>query len=86
LVFVEDELAAEKLPQELDPVILDEKGYIALVDVFEDEFILHVPGIPKHADHETCVSGNHQFGELPEAVEEEGRRRPFDVLKDLNLH
>lgn len=88
LVFVGDEQAAEKLSKGLDPVILDDKGYIRVVDLFEDELILHVPAIPKHAEGERCVPGDRQFGELPAAVkeDEEGRRRPFEVLKDLNLH
>lgn len=85
LVFVENEQKASELPNELDPVVLDETGQIHVVDLFEDEVILHVPDIPKHSDLTTCKLRQSEFGELPADVEE-GKPNPFEALKNLNLH
>ena len=91
LVFVESEAAARELPKALDPVVLDDAGQIHVVDLFEDELILHVPAIPRHEDGESCTDAELSFGDVPEpgdGAEGDGRRErnPFDVLKDLNLH
>lgn len=85
LVFVEDEEKAEALPNQLDPVILDEQGQIHVVDLFEDELILHVPDIPKHVDIAVCGERETEFGELPAEVSET-KPNPFEALKDLKLH
>ncbi len=85
LVFVENEEKALELPKQLDPVVLDEHGHIHVVDLFEDEVILHVPEIPKHTDMSACNPGPTEFGELPADVEE-GKPNPFEALKNLNLH
>ncbi len=85
LVFVDDEEKAEALPQQFDPVILDEHGNIQVIDLFEDEVILHVPDVPRHLDASTCKMAKTEFGELPVDVEE-GKPNPFEALKDLRLH
>jgi uncharacterized protein len=85
LVFVEDNKTAENLPKQLDPVVLDEHGQIHVVDLFEDELMLHVCDIPKHADSAICKVGQTEFGDLPHDVEE-GKPNPFSALKDLQLH
>lgn len=86
LVFVENEEEANKLPNELDPVVLDEVGQIHVVDLFEDEVILHVPDIPKHSDGTACILRQSEFGEVTAEVEKGGDRNPFEALKNLNLH
>jgi len=87
-VFVESERAARVLPEALDPVVLDENGQIRVVDLLEDELILHVPAIPKHDDLAECTDAERSFGEVEaeSTGDGEGRRNPFDVLKNLNLH
>lgn len=85
LVFVEDEEKAEALPEQFDPVILDEHGNIQVIDLFEDEVILHVPEVPRHSEVSTCEMVKTEFGKLPSDVEE-GKPNPFDALKDLQLH
>ena len=85
LVFVENEEKAEALSDKLDPVILDEHGHIHVVDLFEDEVILHVPDVPRHADSSTCRVAKTEFGNLPTDVDE-SKPNPFDALKDLQLH
>ncbi len=84
LVFVEDEDAAEALPDQFDPVILDENGDMGVYDLFEDEIILHVPAIPKHLDGDLCHVAKTEFGELPKEVSED-KPNPFEALKDLQL-
>ena len=85
LVFVENEEKAEALPDKLDPVIMDEHGHIHVVDLFEDEVILHVPDVPRHAASATCRVAKTEFGDLPSDVDE-SKPNPFDALKDLQLH
>ena len=88
LVFVDGEAAAHDLPQELDPVILDENGQIHVVDLFEDELMLHVPPIPRHPELSSCGEAARHLvdpDEIEEASEDK-RPNPFDALKDLNLH
>lgn len=85
LVFVENDEKAEALPDQLDPVVLDEHGHIHVVDLFEDEVILHVPDVPRHADLSVCRVVKTEFGDLP-AEAEEGKSNPFGALKDLRLH
>jgi len=85
LVFVQDEDRAEALPDPLDPVILDEHGQIHVVDLFEDEVMLHVPAFPRHEDLSACKELKTEFGDLPADVEE-GKPNPFAALKDLQLH
>ncbi len=82
--FAKDEATARAMPDEVDPVVLDDAGQIHVVDLFEDELILHVPSVPKHVESDTCVVKEHSFGEVEESIEPAGRR-PFDVLKKLDL-
>jgi len=99
LVFVDSEQAAQQLAKELDPVVLDETGQIHVVDLLEDELLLHVPEIPKHAGDNACEFQETSFGgpigqsdDQPEKAspdekdDEQSRQRPFDVLKNLNIH
>ena len=53
LVNNQDE--ADALPEELDPVLLADDGMLHVVDMLEDELILQVPTVPKHADVDECV-------------------------------
>ena len=88
LVFVDSEMAANDLPEEFDPVILDENGQIHVVDLLEDELMLHVPPIPRHAEPASCGEAAQHLvdpDELDEALDEK-RPNPFDALKDLNIH
>lgn len=85
LVFVENEEKAEALPDKLDPVLLDEHGHIHVVDLFEDEVILQVPDVPRHAASSGCRVAKTEFGDLPVDAEE-GKPNPFDALKNLQLH
>lgn len=88
LVFVETEGAASELSDDFDPVILDDTGQIHLIDLFEDELILQVPLVIRHPEG-ACESTTRSFGDVaPEATDpgDENRQRPFEALKNLNLH
>ena len=86
LTFVGSEAAARALPEELDPVVLDDAGRITAVAMLEDELILHVPLIARHPDGAVCAPAAASFG--GEAIDdaEPERPRPFDALKKLDLH
>ena len=87
LTFVASEAAAQALPDELDPVVLDDAGQITTVAMLEDELILHVPLIARHAGDADCGPVEASFGgEGIEPEAETERARPFDVLKKLDLH
>ncbi len=88
LVFVDSEAAARALPDDFDPVITDDKGHIHVVDLLEDELILQVPLVTRHPDGQ-CVAAQRSFGDIAPQEAEPGKdkkQRPFDVLKNLNLH
>lgn len=88
LIFVDSEAAAADLPDNLDPVITDDNGQIHVVDLLEDEIILQVPLVTRHPEGQ-CVAARRSYGDIsPQAEEpaESNRQRPFDALKDLNLH
>jgi len=84
LVCVENQAAADALPDELDPVVLDDDGQLHLVDLLEDEALLQLPDIPKHVNDTECRPQEQSFGTVPEATES-GKPNPFGVLKDLKL-
>ena len=85
LTCVESEAAARALAEELDPVVLDDAGRITIVALLEDELILHVPLIARHPEAARCAPPEHSFG--GEGIEPEaGPSRPFDALRNLNLH
>jgi uncharacterized protein len=70
-----------KLPKQFDAVIMEE-GLISLIDVIEDELILSLPAVAKHADgDQNCRSLS---GRLVQEIEvKEQRENPFAVLKSL---
>jgi len=106
LVFAKSLEAAQDLPESMDPVVLDDNGQIHVVDLFEDELILHLPTVARHEQVEQCNLLEHvqvEFGhEASDANDQAMRngsgntddtsnqdgntRRPFDILKNLDLH
>ena len=87
LVFVEDVVAAGALAEGLEPVVLDDTGQIRVIDLYEDELILHVPLIARHAQVADCAELPIEVGSF--VVEDEpgaAKPKPFDVLRKLDLH
>jgi len=84
LVCVASQAEADELPDALDPVVLDDNGQLHLIDLLEDDALLHLPQIPKHTDDEVCKPDDQSFGQLPDTTSEK-KPNPFGVLKDLKL-
>ena len=71
----------EVLPEAYDPVEVDEYGMVNLLQLFEDELLVSLPLVPRHAEDECSVSEDDmQFGKLEPEHE---RPNPFAVLKEL---
>lgn len=61
-IFAKSEQAAHEMPDGFDPVVLDEFGQIHVVDLFEDELILHLPTVAQHDNQETCNANEQLLG------------------------
>lgn len=94
LTFVTNEKSAHALPDELDPVILDDKGQIHIVDMLEDDLILQMPVAPMHDSSVICIengytevkesSAPHTGGESSSGDNPNRKQKnPFEVLKNL---
>ncbi|MBS9425613.1 23S rRNA accumulation protein YceD [Photorhabdus caribbeanensis] len=72
---------AEALPEEYEPIDVNEFGEIDLLAMIEDEIILSLPVVPVH-DSEHCEVSEAEmvFGELPLEAE---KPNPFAVLASL---
>jgi len=72
------------IPEGYEEIELDEKGYVNLYDLIEDEILLSLPMIPLHKPEE-CHSPRFQFGHLnAEAIAKaEEKDNPFSVLSVL---
>ncbi len=86
LAFVESDFAEEQLPDAVEGVRLAEGERLLLAELLEDEALLALPGIPRHADTQ-CAAGmmpaepETAAEPLPEETEEEDN--PFAVLATL---
>lgn len=71
------------LPDAYEAIYYDENGEVNLHEIVEDELILTLPQIAKHAIEE-CHQRKYElsFGEIEE---EEQRPNPFDALVNLKL-
>ena len=83
LALVSDESKADLLPEEFEPLMLDEDNRINIPAMLEDELLLAMPLV---ALHETDCSDYLQEQKERQASEEEQalkKDNPFSVLKDL---
>ena len=77
LAAVRTEQEFEQLPRDLDPLLLED-GEIALEQLIEDELLLLLPIIPRHAEHDCSSSWSNTPGQsVEDAV------KPFAVLSEL---
>ena len=72
--------AAAELPSYYDAIELDENGEVNLRELVEEELLLVIPLIPRHALDACTAKADSTWGELPE---EHDKPNPFDVLKQL---
>lgn len=84
LAVVESEAEAERLPEELDPLL--DLGRVKTAEVVEDELLLALPLVPKHRagdrackPPETGLKSHDNETETSESV----RENPFAVLAKL---
>ncbi len=78
-VFTKSLEEAQALPDTSpDPVVLDENGQIHVVDLFEDELILHLPTVARHEQIEECeASGHVLFIDAAQAESMDGAPEPL---------
>ncbi|MDF1764340.1 MAG: YceD family protein [Oleibacter sp.] len=72
---------AKKLPRYLEPVEMDEKGYLDVYAAVEDEVLLCLPDFPMHEQGE-CQAFISDQGDN-ESADEFKRENPFEVLAQL---
>jgi len=83
LVVVDSDKATETLPEEMEPLVTDERGHLRAVDLLEDELLLALPIVAKHADEHDCV-GNFVYKAQPIAPAPQApRSNPFAALAGL---
>jgi len=58
-VFAKTEEEAHRIPERFDPVVLDDKGQIHVVDLFEDELILYLPTVARHETEARCEASGY---------------------------
>lgn len=87
--FSDSEAAADELPEALDPVLVDEKGDVHVIDMFEDELILQLPLSTLHAEGEQCVPLQRTVESSTDAKGGQKTHQPFsdlgNMLKDRGL-
>jgi uncharacterized protein len=86
LAVVEGLDEARTLPEHYDPLLVEER-LIRPADLIEDELILAVPAIPRHAEG-LCQPPSRASAEAADGPAEQGgdahgKRRPFAVLASL---
>ncbi len=90
LVFATSEKVADAMPDDLEPVMLDDEGCISLAEMLEDEVLLHLPAVARHQTEEECSFENIPFPQHKvdvDVMNEPPRRKenPFAVLKDIKF-
>lgn len=82
LTFVENEAAAQGLPDAMDPVVLDDDGFIDVVGMLEDELMLQLPVVPRHEMGSDECAAKFDAQDSQAAVAPP-TRKPFAVLENL---
>jgi len=72
---------AEGLPEEYDPLMLED-ALLHPLDLIEDELILAIPPAPRHAEAE-CAVKMEDFQQEPRVEPEAAQDNPFAVLANL---
>jgi uncharacterized protein len=82
LGVVEDLAAADRLPAELDPLLIE--GPTSVREMVEDELILALPVVAMH-EHAQCPAREVLEQYVPQAGSSDGEERhnPFAILTSL---
>ena len=76
LGLVHSEAEADRLPEDYEPLLVPE-GVISVAELVEDELLLALPPIPRHADERDCEANGYR---APDRVEQD---QPFAALASL---
>lgn len=85
LGLVHSEQNAEHLAEGYEPLVLEQPS-ISLKDMVEDELMLALPIVPKHAPEECGAERSHFVSKEDEErsdAQDEGRQHPFSGLDEL---
>ncbi len=82
LVVIEDVAEQEELPEEYEPVLVEERR-LALVDLVEEELLLAVPQVPVNPEAGELDLPDYASTEVSSGAEEEPSHRPFEGLAGL---
>ena len=80
LGLVQTEVEADRLPDDYEPLVASPDCVMTIADLVEDELLLALPQIPRHADRWDCEV--HGYGAPDPALITE-QRRPFGLLASL---
>ena len=83
--FAANEATADLLPDNMDPVMLDEDGTLDPASMFEDELLLRLPTHARHADISECNPEGVPYSKHLVTEAEMKPESPFSKLKGLNL-
>lgn len=81
LALVEGFEEAERLPEELEPLMLEKDAMLHVTELVEDELLLAVPDAPKHSEEDCAPGKDDCMDEVMENTQAEAN--PFDVLAVL---
>ena len=82
LALVEGLAEAERLPDDLDPLLLEEDGLIVIRDQIEEELLLAIPTAPKHEQACQLDVGGNELQHEPDSQADE-KENPFAILAEL---
>jgi uncharacterized protein len=74
--------AANRLPEEYDPLLIDGEGKVLLKDIIEDELILILPTFPKH-QHDCFAQTFNQDNKKLQLDQHSVSENPFSILAKL---
>lgn len=86
LAFVSSEDRAEILPEDVDPVLMDEHNEISAIDFLEDELILQLPISTLHLDDSLCDAPAAVTVTENQQAEPAKTHKPFSELGKLLKH
>jgi len=83
LAVVRGSLEAERLPKELDPLLLRENEALEVPQLVEDELLLSIPVSPRHETAVCPVHPEERAGQSAAGISQERAPNPFRVLAGL---
>ncbi|MEE4217507.1 MAG: YceD family protein [Xanthomonadales bacterium] len=82
LVVIEDVAEQEALPEQYEPVLVEERR-LALIDLVEEELLLAIPQVPRNPDAGELDLPDDVSLETSDGKEQEQTHRPFAGLSGL---